>query len=92
MIVRVATEGQYELEDGALERMHVLDDECQAAVDAGDSARFHECYEQLLGLIRSEGRALADDDLVGSDLVLPPPDISLEEARTEFSAHGLIPD
>ena len=36
MIVRVSTEGQYEIEDGALRRLHELDDACQAAVDAGD--------------------------------------------------------
>ena len=35
---------------------------------------------------------LQDDDLRGSDLTLPPPDITLEEAQSEFSAHGLIPD
>jgi hypothetical protein len=92
VIVRVSTEGQYEIEDGPLERMHELDDECQAAVEAGDSERFHACYEKLLGLIRDEGAELADDDLRGSDLVFPPPDITLDEARSEFSGHGLIPD
>lgn len=92
MIVRVSTEGQYELADGALERMHELDDACQAAVEAGDGERFHACYETLLELIRSEGSELEDDDLRGSELTLPPPDITLEEAQSEFSAHGLIPD
>jgi hypothetical protein len=92
MIVRVSTEGQYELEDGALQRMHELDDACQTAVEAGDRERFHGCYEQLLELIRSEGEELKDDDLRGSELTLPPPDITLEEAQSEFSAHGLIPD
>jgi hypothetical protein len=92
MIVRVSTEGQYELQDGALERMHELDDACQVAVEAGDGERFHACYEKLLELIHSEGSELGDDDLRGSDLTLPPPDITLEEAQSEFSAHGLIPD
>jgi hypothetical protein len=92
MIVRVSTEGQYELADGALERMHKLDDACQAAVEAGDGKRFHACYDELLGLIRGEGSELEDDDLRGSELTLPPPDITLEEAQSEFSAHGLIPD
>jgi hypothetical protein len=92
MIVRVSTEGQYELGDGTLGRMHELDDACQAAVEAGDGERFHACYEQLLELIRNEGSELEDDDLRGSDLTLPPPDITLQEAQSEFSAHGLIPD
>jgi hypothetical protein len=92
MIVRVSTEGQYELKDGALERLHELDNACQIAVEAGEDERFKGCYEQLLELIRGEGEVLGDDDLRGSDLTLPPPDITLEEAQSEFSGHGLIPD
>jgi len=92
MIVRVSTEGQYELEDRTMDSLHELDNACQAAVEAGDDARFHGCYEKLLELIRSEGSELKDDDLRASDLVLPPPDITLREAQSEFSAHGLIPD
>jgi hypothetical protein len=92
MIVRVSTEGQYELKDGAPDRLHELDEACQAAVEAGDGERFHGCYEQLLELIRDKGSELKDDDLRGSDLTLPPPDITLEEAQSEFSGHGLIPD
>jgi hypothetical protein len=92
MIVRVSTEGQYEIEDDALERLHKLDDSCQAAVEAGDGERFHACYDELLELLRSEGSELDDADLRGSDLTLPPPDITIEEAQSEFSAHGLIPD
>jgi hypothetical protein len=92
MIVRVSTEGQYELSDDLRGRLNELDEACEAAVEAGDGERFHGCYEQLLGLIRGEGKELDDDDLRGSDLTLPPPDITLEEAQSEFSGHGLIPD
>ena len=43
MIVRISTEGQYELQDGTLEQLHELDNACQAAVEAGDGERFHAC-------------------------------------------------
>jgi hypothetical protein len=92
MIVRVSTEGQYELGDDLRGRLNELDDACQAAVEAGDDPRFKGCYGQLLELIRGEGKELGDDDLRGSDLTLPPPDTTLEEAQSEFSGHGLIPD
>jgi hypothetical protein len=46
----------------------------------------------MLALVRSHGRQLAEDDLVPSDVILPPPDVSFEEARTGFSGEGLIPD
>jgi hypothetical protein len=34
---------------------------------------------------------VADDRLDPSDIIFPPPDISLEEASKEFSGEGLIP-
>ena len=33
----------------------------------------------------------ADDVLEQSDVIIPPPDVSFEEARAEFSGEGLIP-
>ncbi len=92
MIVRVFNEGQYELEDGAIDRLRELDIETEAALEAGDAVAFRERYDALLKVLREQGTPLADDDLRGSDLMLPPADISLEEARSEFSDHGLIPD
>jgi hypothetical protein len=91
MIVRIATEGQYELADGAAERLNALDNDAVAAVDAGDEARFAELFAQIVTTIRSEGTRLAEDDLRGSDVIVPPPDTSFEEARNDFSGEGLIP-
>jgi len=33
-----------------------------------------------------------EDELETSDLILPPPDVSLREAGMEFTGEGLIPD
>lgn len=92
MIVRIATEGQYRLADGAVERVNALDNEAVAAVEAGDEARFTELFGQIIALIRAEGERLDDDELHGSDVIVPPPDTSFDEARHEFSGDGLIPD
>lgn len=92
MIVRVFNEAQYELHDGAVQRLRELDTETEAALESGDEEAFRRSYDALLKVLREEGTVLADDDLRGSDLMLPPPDISLAEAQAEFSSHGLIPD
>ncbi len=42
--------------------------------------------------MRSNGERVGDDELAGSDLILPPPDLSLDEAEHEFNGEGLIPD
>ena len=92
MIVRIATEGQYKLADEVVERVNALDNEAVAAVDAGDEAGFTELFGQIIALIRAEGAPLLEDELHGSDVIVPPPDTSFEEAKHEFSGDGLIPD
>ena len=91
MIVRIATEGQYELGDDDVSELNELDNAAVDACDAGDEARFQSTYDKLLDFVRARGRALAEDELEGSDVILPPPDVSLAEAAAEFSGEGLIP-
>jgi PspA-Associated protein len=92
MIVRIATEGQYRLTEEVIERVNALDNEAVAAVEAGDEARFTDLFGQIIALIRAEGSPLPEDELHGSDVIVPPPDTSFEEARHEFTGDGLIPD
>jgi hypothetical protein len=92
VIVRIATENQYRLPDEVAQRLNELDNETVAAVEAGDEDRFRALFEQMLELVRSEGQLLDADDLEGSDVIIPPPDLSFDEARGEFSGEGLIPD
>ena len=42
--------------------------------------------------MRENGQRLADDDLSPSDAIIPPEDLSLEEAHELLSGEGLIPD
>jgi hypothetical protein len=90
VIVRISTEGQYRLDDDQEGPLNELDNEVVAAVEAGDEARFHELFGRMLELVRAGGE-LDGDDLSESHVILPPPDISLEEAQAEFTGEGLIP-
>jgi len=92
VIVRIATEDQYRVPDDDAARLNELDNAAVAAVQAGDEARFHELFAQMLELVRRDGHRLGDDDLEESDVIIPPPDLSFEEARHEFTGDGLIPD
>lgn len=92
MIVRISTEGQYRLPDEDADRLNDLDNEAVAAVEADDEDRFHEVFEQMLDLVRGEGRPLEADVLHESDLILPPPDLTFVEAGEHFTGDGLIPD
>jgi hypothetical protein len=92
MIVRISTEGQYRLPDEDTDRLNDLDNEVVAAVEAGDEERFQEVFAQLLELVRSDGTPLAEDELEESDVILPPPDLTFDEAGVQFTGDGLIPD
>jgi len=91
MIVRISTEGQYELEDGDVAALNELDNAAVAACEAHSEQSFHEAFTRLLEFVRANGTAVPDDELVASDVILPPPDVSLEEAQAEFSGEGLLP-
>jgi hypothetical protein len=92
MIVRISGEGQYELPDEDADRLNELDNRAVAAVEQGDEESFHELWQQMLELVEGDGTALNDDELVESDVILPPRDISFAEAAGDFSGEGLIPD
>jgi hypothetical protein len=91
VIVRIATEGQYELQDDDVESLNELDNQAVAACDQNDEQQFQDKFQRLLEFVRTKGRPVDDDRLEGSDVILPPPDTSLEEARAEFTGEGLIP-
>ena len=92
MIVRILNEDQYRVPEDLLTSLNELDNACVAAVEAGDEVAFQATYDELLALVRDRGEVLGDDDLSGSDLILPPADITMAEAQEEFTGEGLIPD
>jgi hypothetical protein len=92
VIVRIATEGQYELPDERQSDLNEIDNRVVAAVEADDEAAYQEAFDALLDFIRSTGTALDGADLRESDLIVPPPDLTLAEAEAEFTGDGLLPD
>jgi hypothetical protein len=90
VIVRIALEGQYRLAEEQLPRLHELDAEVVAAAESAEPELFERRFAELLAFVRS-GELLKDAHLGPSDAILPPPDVSLAEATSEFSAEGLIP-
>ncbi len=91
MIVRISTEGQYELDDGQASRLNELDNAVVAAVEAGNEDNFRQLFEEMIELVRSLGRAVPDEELVESEVILPPPDLSFAEAGEQFSGDGILP-
>ena len=91
MIVRISSEGQYELSDDAVSSLNDLDARVEAAVEAGDEDAFHAALTTLLDGVRASGSVYDADSLEPSDLILPMADASVADVRDMLSGDGLIP-
>ena len=92
MIVRIAGEGQFRLPDEDAGRLNELDNRAVSAVEQGDETGFRELWSQMLEIVASDGNEIAEDELVESDVILPPRDVSFQAAQGEYTGDGLIPD
>jgi hypothetical protein len=92
VIVRIASEGQFKMPEEAVDRLNELDNAAVSAVENGNEGEFHDLWGKMLELVRSSGTPVDDDELVGSDVILPPADTTFAEAAAEFTGEGLIPD
>jgi hypothetical protein len=92
MIVRLMGEGQYRVDDSVLQSLNELDDEAARAVEQGDEEGLRRLLATMASSVRERGERLPDDDLSASDAIVPPEDLSLDEAKQLFDGEGLIPD
>jgi hypothetical protein len=92
VIVRLLGEGQWRVDEAVAARLNALDEEVAKAVEADDEAALWRGLQSLAETVRSNGERLADDDLSPSDAIIPPEDLSLEEAHELLAGEGLIPD
>jgi hypothetical protein len=92
VIVRLMGEGQWEVDDGVRARIDELDADTERAVSEGDEHALHSALGAMHQLVRDSGRELGDDHIGASDVVVPPDDLSIDEARELMHGEGLIPD
>jgi len=92
VIVRVMGEGQFEIDDEVAKGLNDLDEQAEQALQSGDRERLTELLERMAEAVRTNGTRVPDDDLSPSEGIVPPPDLTLEEAHELFDGEGLIPD
>lgn len=90
MIVRVSGEGQYELDEAEARQLDQRDTSLVAAINAGDMERFRSELADTIRFVEENGTPVADDRVVPSEVIIPPRDIDLDEARQFFTDEGLM--
>lgn len=91
MIIRILTEGQYNLPGAFIDELNELDNKLVEVIEQDDDENFRPALDAMLNLVRENAAPVPLDELVESDLVLPEPDITLIEAEELFVGEGLLP-
>lgn len=91
MIVRVQGSGQYRLEDGAAAGLNALDGDLQKAVDQHDQQKVTELLYKMIAHVQAAGQPIDLDEVVPSDAILPPSDLSYDEIVSLLKEDGLVP-
>jgi hypothetical protein len=90
MIIRILGEGQFQLDDGLLEKLNAMDNRIVGHVSKGDKAGFAMDLAGLIAAVKEHGKPLDPSEILPSDVIIPSSDMTIEEARAIFSGEGLI--
>jgi hypothetical protein len=96
MIIRLMGEGQYEIDKKHLDAVNKIDNNIVKIVKSQDekavATAFKIEYKTLIDYVRKNGKKIPHEIIKPSDLIIPPADLTIEEARKIFTGEGLIPD
>lgn len=92
MIARILGIGQFKLDDRHLDSLNKVDNEIVEHVSKGNQKEFRKDLAKLISIIKKQGKPLDPAEIIPSDIIVPPEDMSFAEAKSIFSEPGLIKD
>ena len=92
MIIRIMGEGQFRVSSTLLDDLNVIDNRIVDRVAKDDEASFKRELSALISTIKGNGEPLDPTEIVESDIIVPPGDLTFAEAKRVFSGCGLIED
>ncbi|HWQ19050.1 MAG TPA: hypothetical protein VN455_04675 [Methanotrichaceae archaeon] len=90
MIVRIMGDKQYKMDSCFLDDMNAIDNQIVNHVGKGDAEAYARDLSRLISLVKAHGEPLDAEHITISDVLVPPEDLSIEEARRVFSGEGII--
>ncbi len=92
MIIRIMGEGQYDVDERVVQELNTIDNGIVDHVGKGEVDKFREDLSRLISTVKSNGKQVDTKEIMKSDIIIPPKDLTLEEARGIFKGDGLIKD
>jgi hypothetical protein len=103
IIVRVSGQGQFKVNREILDRINDIDNSIVNLLENTDTdvdvnsikvkqKELNEKVNEIINLIRTNGMPLDDKEIIQSQIMIPNPDISVDEAKKIFRGEGIIDD
>ncbi len=92
MIIRIMGAGQYKVDSCLLDELNVIDNRIVELVSKGKEDEYRKELGRMISKVKESGEPLDPESILKSDVIIPPEDMTLEEARRVFSGYGLIGD
>jgi len=92
MIIRIMGEGQYRAPEALCDELNKIDNRIVALVSEGKAEEFRKELTKLISEIKEKGEAIGAEEILESDIIVPPEDLSLEEAKAVFTGSGIFED
>lgn len=86
MIVRILSEGQFEIDESHLGHIEELDEAMFDAIEASDEEAFDKALEAVLDAVHTEGKPVDPSEILPSDLVVPHAGATLDEIKALLSS------
>jgi hypothetical protein len=101
-VARVMGQGQYRIDALTVSKLNKIDNDIVKLVseDASSSdnggsddvnSKFQHMLIEMISLITDKGIQVDLAEIIPSDFIVPPSDVSIDEAREMFRGEGLIP-
>ncbi|AKB80999.1 MAG TPA: hypothetical protein HA262_17405 [Methanosarcina sp.] len=92
MIIRIMGEGQYRAPEALCDELNQIDNRIVDLVNEGKVEEFRSELARLVSQIKERGEPIKAEEILESDIIVPPEDLSFEEAKNVFKGSGIFED
>jgi hypothetical protein len=92
MIIRIMGEGQYRASEDLCNELNKIDNHIVTLVEEGKAEEYKKELVRLISGIKGRAEPLDPKEIVKSDIIVPPGDLSFEEAKAVFKGEGIFKD
>ena len=92
MIIWIMGEGQYQASEDLFNELNKIDNHIVNLVEEGKAEEYRKELARLISEIKGKAEPIDPKDIVESDIIVPPGDLSFEEAKAVFKGEGIFED